>query len=139
MPGSSVVIRPEMCAITYTPFFDNLPATLRYQQNRAAIHCCYYDNSVYNLSRCSTAAAHNEFVTVMVLLRIRIGSYYPCLCLCFGFSQIILMLPFLLMTLHFSQIGLTDDLTFTANPPFFSKAPFCTHKKALFKSVRIAL
>ena len=31
------------------------------------------------------------------------------------------------------------DLTFTANPPFFSKAPFCTHKKALFKSVRIAL
>ena len=42
----------------------------------------------------------------------------PFLCLCFGFSQIILMLPFLLMTLHFSQIGLTDDLTFTANPPF---------------------
>jgi hypothetical protein len=22
------------------------------------------------------------------------------------------------MTLHFSQIGLTDDLTFTVNPPF---------------------
>ena len=36
----------------------------------------------------------------------------PCLCLCFGFSQIILMLPFLLMTLHLSQIGFTDDLTF---------------------------
>jgi hypothetical protein len=31
------------------------------------------------------------------------------------------MLPFLLMTLHFSQIGLTDDLTFTANPPFLTK------------------
>ena len=43
---------------------------------------------------------------------------YPCLCLCFGFSQITLMLPFLLMILHFSQIGLTDDLTFTSNPPF---------------------
>ena len=39
------------------------------------------------------------------------------------FSQIILMLPFLLMTLHFSQIGLTDDLTFTANPPFLLKVP----------------
>ena len=43
---------------------------------------------------------------------------YPCLCLCFGFSQITLMLPFLLMILHFSQIGFTDDLTFTSNPPF---------------------
>ena len=43
---------------------------------------------------------------------------YPCLCLCLGFSQITLMLPFLLMILHFSQIGLTDDLTFTSNPPF---------------------
>ena len=43
---------------------------------------------------------------------------YPCLCLCLGFSQIILMLPFLLMTLHFSQIGLTDDLTFTAKASF---------------------
>ncbi len=29
----------------------------------------------------------------------------------------ILIDPFLLMTLHFSQIGLTDDLTFTGNPP----------------------
>jgi hypothetical protein len=25
------------------------------------------------------------------------------------------------MTLHFSQIGLTDDLTFTANPPFLTR------------------
>lgn len=36
----------------------------------------------------------------------------PCLCLCLGFSQMILMEPFLLMTLHFSQIGFTDALTF---------------------------
>ena len=43
---------------------------------------------------------------------------YPCLCLCFGFSQIILICPFLLITLHFSQIGFTDDLTFMLNPPF---------------------
>lgn len=28
------------------------------------------------------------------------------------------MLPFLLIILHFSQIGFTDDLTFTAIPPF---------------------
>ena len=41
----------------------------------------------------------------------------PWRCLCFGFSQMILIDPFLLMTLHFSQIGLTDDLTFTGNPP----------------------
>ena len=39
----------------------------------------------------------------------------PCLCLCFGFSQMILIAPFLLMTLHFSQIGFTDDLTFMLN------------------------
>lgn len=42
----------------------------------------------------------------------------PCLCLCLGFSQMILMLPFLLITLHFSQMGFTDDLTFMVNPPF---------------------
>ena len=39
--------------------------------------------------------------------------HQPCLCLCFGFSQITLILPFLLITLHFSQIGFTEDLTFT--------------------------
>jgi hypothetical protein len=34
------------------------------------------------------------------------------------------MLPFLLITLHFSQIGLTDDLTFTAKSSFLiQKAP----------------
>ena len=40
---------------------------------------------------------------------------YPCLCLCLGFSQITLIRPFLLMILHFSQIGFTDDLTFMLN------------------------
>ena len=45
------------------------------------------------------------------------GINQPWRCLCFGFSQIILIEPFLLMTLHFSQIGFTDDLTFTGNPP----------------------
>ncbi len=47
---------------------------------------------------------------------------YPCLCLCFGFSQITLIRPFLLMTLHFSQIGFTEDLTFTVIPSF-QKSP----------------
>jgi len=37
---------------------------------------------------------------------------YPCLCLCFGFSQIILMEPLRRMILHLSQIGFTDALTF---------------------------
>ncbi len=46
-------------------------------------------------------------------------SGHPCLCLCFGFSQITLILPFRLIILHFSQIGFTDDLTFTAFPPFY--------------------
>lgn len=43
---------------------------------------------------------------------------YPCLCLCFGFSQMILIAPLRLMTLHFSQIGFTDDLTFIRNLSF---------------------
>ncbi len=48
--------------------------------------------------------------------------YYPCLCLCFGFSQITLIFPFLLMILHFSQIGFTEDLTFTSATSF-QKSP----------------
>ena len=43
---------------------------------------------------------------------------YPCLCLCFGFSQITLIRPFLLMILHLSQIGFTDALTFIKISPF---------------------
>lgn len=48
---------------------------------------------------------------------------YPCTCLCLGFSQIILIFPFLLITLHFSQIGFTDDLTFIVKT-LLSKRPF---------------
>ena len=44
--------------------------------------------------------------------------YYPWRCLCFGFSQITLIEPFLLMILHFSQIGFTDALTFIYNLSF---------------------
>ena len=70
------------------------------------------------------SAAHNNqtrthiiWIRSSLLKLIQIGDY-PCLCLCFGFSQITLMRPFLLMILHLSQIGFTDDLTFTLNPPF---------------------
>ncbi len=49
---------------------------------------------------------------------LRQNNIYPCTCLCLGFSQITLILPFLLITLHFSQIGFTDALTFTVTPSF---------------------
>ena len=51
------------------------------------------------------------------------SKHQPCLCLCFGFSQITLILPFLLMILHFSQIGFTDDLTFTVKSSFHRFLP----------------
>lgn len=103
------------------------------KHERAAVPAVSYDNSANNPAGCFTAAAHNELMQTG-------RKNYPCLCLCFGFSQMIRMLPFLLMTLHFSQIGLTDDLTFTANPPFHKGSSYAiTHKKALFKSVRLAL
>ena len=37
---------------------------------------------------------------------------YPCLCLCFGFSQITITRPLRLIMRHLSHIGLTDGLTF---------------------------
>ena len=51
------------------------------------------------------------------------SKHQPCLCLCFGFSQITLILPFLLMILHFSQIGFTDDLTFIVKSSFHRILP----------------
>lgn len=39
-------------------------------------------------------------------------SYYPCLCLCFTFSQITRIFPLLLIVLHLLQIFLIDALTF---------------------------
>ncbi len=54
----------------------------------------------------------------------RAKRYQPCLCLCLGFSQMIRILPLRLMTLHFSQIGFTDDLTFIKNTPFLKTQLF---------------
>ena len=50
----------------------------------------------------------------------------PCFCLCFGFSQIIMTRPLRLMILHFSQMGLTEGLTFMVIPPILigSRQPF---------------
>lgn len=45
------------------------------------------------------------------------GCYYPCLCLCLGFSHRTLNTPFLLTILHFEQIAFTDGLTFISHPP----------------------
>ena len=61
------------------------------------------------------------------LLIINLNQNYPCLCLCFGFSQMILIAPFLLITLHFSQIGFTDDLTFISKTPFWIKSTLYTN------------
>ena len=57
--------------------------------------------------------------------RLKYWCYQPCFCLCLGFSQIIMMAPFLLMILHFSQMGFTEDLTFISKyTPFLKKSPY---------------
>ena len=72
------------------------------------------------MSQChSTTMNRKQVISKFVSDLYRLtNSYYPCLCLCLGFSQITLTRPFLLMTLHFSQIGFTEDLTFTAITSF---------------------
>ena len=109
------VPRPEMTCMHLLPFHnlkskDVCPDSgmLNPETDKSSTFVLRIMNSKTILSHCLAAAAHNCLA----------GFSYPCLCLCFGFSQIIRILPFLLITLHFSHIGLTDDLTFTANPPF---------------------
>lgn len=45
-------------------------------------------------------------------------KYQPCLCLCFGFSQMTITWPFLLMILHLSQIFFTEGFTFKTYTTF---------------------
>lgn len=58
------------------------------------------------------------------------GSDQPCLCLCFGFSQITRITPLRFTTLHFSHMGLTDALTFTMYAPFLCCQMVTTHPRA---------
>ena len=82
-----------------------------------------YTSRIFSLYINSTFYSYYSRLNNVVLIAPQ--GHYPCLCLCFGFSQITLMLPFLLMILHFSQIGFTDDLTFTSNPPFIHCLNYC--------------
>ena len=69
------------------------------------------------IRRCNSARmAHADNKPVIVRLKTS-PVPQPCLCLCFGFSQMIMIAPLRLITLHFSQIGLTEDLTFMCPPP----------------------
>ncbi len=56
------------------------------------------------ISKCATVG----HLTGPVLIE----TFHPCLCLCRGFTQSTLTTPRRLTTLHFAQIGLTEDFTF---------------------------
>ena len=53
-------------------------------------------------------------------LRFALGFGYPCRCLCFGFSQIIITLRRRRITLHLAHLTFTDADTFIVSPPPFA-------------------
>ena len=83
-----------------------------------ASHCSRFQFHKHKPKRPIRSAHRTAFPRNAHICIHSISYAYPWRCLCFGFSQITLMLPFLLMILHFSQIGFTDDLTFMVMPPF---------------------
>lgn len=87
-----------------------------------ALLLCSLSDKASSVSKSSIRLSVVQHTLVFPTSTAIMTKNYPCLCLCLGFSQITLMLPFLLMILHFSQIGFTDDLTFTLNPPFLCYA-----------------
>ena len=102
----------------------------QYQQVISRKLCSWImiNNFSFNIEEIDSAAHNNQTRTHLICFKIKkqIGDY-PCLCLCFGFSQITLIRPFLLIILHFSQIGFTDALTFTVIASF--------HKKSAYKHI----
>ena len=79
-----------------------------------ASHCSRFQFHKHKPKRPIRSAHRTAFPRNAHICIHSISYAYPWRCLCFGFSQITLMLPLRLMILHFSQIGFTDDLTFTA-------------------------
>src|SRR5450432_1350387 len=72
-----------------------------------AIFSPWYLQSVYNLAWPSSRSRFLKFKIANLKFLI-----YPCLCLCFAFSQITRTTPLRCTTLHLSQIFLTEALTF---------------------------
>ena len=120
-PCTATVARPEMCAQHCSMSLLIFPEAPSVSKSSGQLKALVIMNSENRTGRFTTAA--HKFSKHR-------NTNYPCLCLCFGFSQITLMLPFLLIILHFSQIGFTDDLTFTVTASFLHRKspcfqPFC--------------
>ena len=107
------VRQPEMCAFTFRSSFSArdrkwwvlFPGMngIKLTVDAAILQLLYYEQ----FDSCQTAAA-----IIHMHYQGQTWKDQPWTCLCFGFSQMILILPFLLITLHLSHIGFTEDLTF---------------------------
>ena len=124
MPGIRSNIQSHFRSSVWTCCHENARTrALRYLCT-GAVYPYLYMKQLYTppcVSRCQPPKSCRTLSIYYSLINVHPSSARPCAypwrCLCFGFSQITLMLPFLLIILHFSQIGFTDDLTFMSNPP----------------------